>query len=233
MKTRRMNDNYSKHSTVAAAPAQNPLLTPEEKAIASCTPNTILLNELDKQQVVAPNNDAGSPAQENDGDISDATPGFLPTQTRFVEAWIAGWVSPQDIAQVLRDWADNTSLECGHRILLFVFPMSPHSHHVVGWIRSAFSPQELMDDWDRVSTMVALDSESTLDLHVSAPVVSKHIPQEVVSKFMAAMMTSAPTEGTGMAPFIIDVGDLAVFKPAPRETNRVSSGAPTSQAITT
>jgi hypothetical protein len=221
MTTKRPNSNYSKNDVLTEHVPNEQQLALEGKTIEDG--NTVSINALNLKQVGAERDDPDDPTEEK-YDSSGPT-GFLPTQTRFVEAWIAGPISTEDVDQALRDWAEWSTLECGYRALLFVFPKSPDVNHIVGWIRSAYSSSEMMDHWDRVFFNAGTSSNVATDLRISAPVISNRIPQEAVSKLMTAMMTSVPQERTHIAPFIVDLGDLTLLKSVRIEPKRISSEA--------
>jgi hypothetical protein len=166
-----------------------------------------------------------------DEDVVDSASGFAATETYYVESWIAGWVPRNELEEGLRDWADYTDLECGHRVLLFVFPRSPHSHHVFGLVRSAFLPEDMATDWDSVFAELGgpgLGSGVASSLHVT-PVRSSEVPQEVMTALMRAMMLSVPQWRMGMAPFIVDKGELFLSKPVPIENKSMPSEGSTAQ----
>jgi len=147
---------------------------------------------------------------------------FLVTETRFVEASVAGCVRREELEERLRDWSFGLALECGHRVLLFVFPRAPRSnrpYNVVGWVRTAFSPAEMGNEWKR--TFAGLWDRDLGAEAASAPVigpamtVNSQPPQEAADTLIAAAFMSLPDSGSGMGPFVIDEGDLALSKATP------------------
>jgi hypothetical protein len=208
MKTRSANGNDTKHNADNSDKPHNEQPALKREALENADTDT----------------DDDDQGEEMDWEEDDEGEAPFP-KLRFVEAWVAGWVSRKELKEKLERWANGLHRVRGHREVLFVFPRGPHSH-VVGFTAAVLEPHLMQKSWQEVFAgdgpvrNVVVASEIT----ISDPLSPDKLPQEVLKVLAAAAITSVPTSAMRMQPFIVDQGDVVLLTSERAETKCILQG---------